>query len=103
MLNKKICVRCVRRVDKHEHDPVARAMGWYPMDNYKQSFDEAWKSGTCQCPKADLPCLIPVDGPPPERCPYTLEHIVNTKIRIKDDKLKNRKQRIARQSGKKGK
>jgi len=95
-LNQSVCKVCRRRFEV-EHDPD---WGWnavrghlgkrgdiVPASEDRKSDDDLWEEGRVVCPlhwnpdNMAHPYDYPIDGPPPARCKYRLEHIVEWNVR----------------------
>ena len=75
MLNKELCKRCW----EHGKADNLNGFGWAQID------EEDWKNKkivVCSLRYAALlphPTIIKTTEPPPDNCPYLLEHIVDVK------------------------
>lgn len=75
MLNRRLCRRCLKAWWE------GNKIGKY----FLKEFDKAWKKGKCTCTLMffeDYDTLwtcspLGINEPPPENCPYTLEHVIN--------------------------
>ena len=68
MLRKDLCIRCYNE---------SRTLRWEKLP----SKERMWAKGRLSCVKlldeTHTMILIPVYGPPPQSCPYILEHLVS--------------------------
>ena len=89
MLNKEICLCCVREYYPLQYTKLKR---FYSVSNHIQHFNHEWdNSFLCECPYACKVCSPDFGEPhfafvyshrsinksPPEDCPYALEQLVN--------------------------
>ena len=71
MLNKEICYQCHEK--NVRRSPYLRII----EDTIIASFHDRWKEGKCFCKVAGhTSWYVPVDAPPPDKCPYALEHLL---------------------------
>jgi hypothetical protein len=48
-----------------------------PLEERLEAFDKAWEMEICECPyDAVQEWMIPILEPPPDECPYILEHVI---------------------------
>jgi hypothetical protein len=68
VLSKRVCVACYKSA--------------YP-DAAWRKFEKTWKQSELSCPPCHGKTITYVEDPPPEWCPYKLEHLMEQRQRKK--------------------